>query len=305
MTHKASPRLRRTRLPRALGFTVCAAALLAAPASGSASSGLDQAPRAHAALEKLAAGEKGRIKVDFVGRWIGIGIGKAVLDYSFEDGAYTSHGSFRTAGIASFLLDDKYQLDGHGSVAAGDVEPAHYLQQALNDRKQRTVTIERKDGLTTAWAEPEYGDLGQPPATQEQKDEARDPLSAILALQVLADRDPDKPCGEPMRVFDGKQRYDLKLTEAGYKDNFRVQAYKGPAIVCHLEFVEVAGFDGKPPEDRAERKSQLRGEVELYLADLRAEWGVTPIVRITAPTGYGRVTVDARKIELTLPKASG
>lgn len=285
-------------------FFLIISSLLLLPASALASAKLAETgsfpdSKKRIALTKGANGEELRIRSEWNGSFLGLVFGKMEVDYQAKNGIYNGFTAFRTAGIASFLLDDKYRIEVNGYLHPDNLVPYNYKQEALNKRKQRVVQIERREDEIRYWATPAYGDLGEPPASKTQVAQAHDPVSAILALTFSADRDIDKPCDTPLRVFDGKQRYDLRLKQVGYDKNYESKAYKGGAFRCHLEFVKVAGFDKEAPTDRARRDTSLRGAVEITVADMRDK-GLTPPIKISAKTKWGRVNVYVRRLHLEL-----
>ncbi len=124
--------------------------------------------------------------------------------------------------------------------------------------------------------------------------EAVDPLSAILELTLRADASAQNPCGGPMRIFDGKQRYDIRL-KFSKRLNWNTKAYKGPALLCNLEYVEVAGFKNKTADERAREKSDLVWS-SMVLAEL-AGGAVTPPLKLEAKSkSKGKMTVEAIKL---------
>jgi Protein of unknown function (DUF3108) len=64
-----------------------------------------------------------------------------------------------------------------------------------------------------------------------------DPLSAIVALTHF---DGKQPCGRKVEIFDGKQRFDIKLR---YSRHVPIAAgRRGQAIVCRVKYTPVGGY---------------------------------------------------------------
>jgi len=67
------------------------------------------------------------------------------------------------------------------------LRPARYDSSDKDGKKNSHVVIDYTPGMVTAIAQPAWRDFGFPPATLEQKLEARDPLSALVQLVLRTD----------------------------------------------------------------------------------------------------------------------
>ena len=140
---------------------------------------------------------------------------------------------------------------------------------------------------------PEFGSWGQPPASQSERAEGLDGLSSILQLALDAGRNADRPCGFGVRVFDGKQRYDLRTIHKEDMKRVRLKGYKGPAIACWVYYIPISGYD---PEDLPDEKTQ-NTPLEIWFADTPQN-GVFMPVRFEYPLDFGRAVLEVRKLEV-------
>ena len=150
----------------------------------------------------------------------------------------------RAAGFLDWFIDSSIAMVSTGQVTLYGLSPLRYDSSVQEGAKHRRVLVDYTPGEVLVSVSPKYGDWGFPATTPPQKLEAVDPLTAILNLTIRADATPSNPCGAALRVFDGKQRYGLRLRYSG-RVEWDSNAYKGPAIKCDVDYIEIAGFDPK------------------------------------------------------------
>ena len=118
-------------------------------------------------------------------------------------------------------------------------------------------------------------------------------MAALVNLTLGAGATADNPCGSAIRIFDGKQRYDVKLAFAGRID-FRSGAYKGRAIKCAASYVEIAGFRQKGEKQRQDEAANIEW-ANIILADLPG--GLHPPIKMEPRTKKkGKLTFQAVKL---------
>ncbi|MEP7209879.1 MAG: DUF3108 domain-containing protein [Alphaproteobacteria bacterium] len=208
--------------------------------------------------------------------------------------AYNIVSRAEAAGIVGWFVDYNLTISSTGVIGPDGLKPTHYDSFNKDGKKNRHVLVDfgADDVVTTAT--PHFGDMGFPPASHEQKMESMDPLAAIVQLSLGGEATPANPCGGPIRAYDGKQRYDLKLTFAG-RIAYRSEAYTGPALKCDVEYVELAGFKNKTPEQRAKDKGDVQW-TNMILAELD-DGAVKPPLKIEARSkARGRIGIEATKL---------
>ncbi len=218
------------------------------------------------------------------GRILGVRVAKADLYVSARSDAWRARAVFRTTGLAGFVAQSRLEAQASGPRAT-DVRSADYGHVEEIRDKVRTVTLTRAAGGARApvavEVSPPFSNLGDPPASASQIAEALDPLAALAAISLDGG---DAPCARDVEVFDSRRRYTLAFRPAG-REEVTTPAYSGPAHVCSVLYVPVAGFDA---EDMAQPEVYA-APVTVWLADLPT--GRTPIVRVAASVRQGPVTL--------------
>ncbi len=263
---------------RLLLLSTAAAALLSAPA---------RACEADTADTAANAGE--HLRVLYNGYFFGMRVMKASLDVDLDGCGYEAASVFRTAGLAGFFKDSEIHADSSGGRADTGLAPLWYEHQNVASKKNRRIRIDFTDDDVVSTVTPAFGSMGQPPATQDERFGALDPISSFLQIAVHGG---DTPCDRTVPVFDGKQRYDLRFERVATKD-IDVRGYEGRTIKCHVYYVPISGFD---PEDLAEPETYDK-PIEIWLADTGS--GVRVPVRFRANVSGLGVRVDVKSIERT------
>lgn len=274
--------------------------LLLAAAATAALAGLSTADTAPAApkgnlLANVKAGEPMRMIYELDARAMILIIpatGRASFDVELKPNTYTIKSRVRTTGLADVFVNYNMELASSGFVRAKELKTSGYVSQNRDGKKNRRVELSmKKDGFTMT-ANPRFGDLGDPAATQEQAILANDPLTALITFALEPRAKGADPCGGPIRVFDGKQLTYLHLENKGTA-NVKSPAWSGQAIECHVTMDKIAGY--KAGEVNNDTLTGIDGPLRMYLAPL--ENGSHVPVRIVADTDkIGKVTLQARTL---------
>jgi len=278
-------------MKRAFFTSAALAVLLAAPAATDSTS-----PRPDTPLVSIRDGQPMRFVYELkASAWIFIipVTGKARFNAELQPDTYRITSAVKTTGLADVLVDYDLGLSATGYVRADALDTYAYVSQNSDGKKNRRVELTWGTGDVAADVTPAFGNLGNPPATPDQKIDALDPITALINF-ALEPRDADgNPCGGPIKVFDGRQLSHLHLEYAGMK-TVRSDAWRGEAIECHVTLEKVAGFKERP-EPGDDNLAGINGPLRMWLAPLAN--GATVPVRIEADTDdIGKVTLQASQL---------
>lgn len=205
----------------------------------------------------------------------------------------------RAEGFVDWFVDNSVAMVSTGMVTQRGLMPLRYDSSVQDGPKHRRVLVDYTPGEVLVSVSPKYGDWGFPATTPPQKLEAVDPLTALLNLTVRTGASPSNPCGSWMRVFDGKQRYDLRLRYAGRID-WDSDAYKGPAIKCDVEYVEIAGFAPKSAQEKADAKEDIRW-ANIIVAEIFGGLLTPPLQAELRSNRSGKYTIQATRLKYGKP----
>jgi hypothetical protein len=237
-------------------------------------------------------GQSKRVEISYEGRAIGLKIGEMSMTADIGPRGYTAKGSLQTAGVARWFSKYNISTSSTGRVENSALQSVRYDSRNRDGKKNRQVRLDWTPQDVSVFADPWFGNYDWNP-NQQQRLSGIDPVSALLNLSLGRGVTPERPCGSPISVFDGKQRYDLRLTYIG-KTQVREKGYRGPAAKCQVSFIPIAGFQPKEKDE----KSDLEGAY-FYLTDF-ATVGFTAPVVIEVNTGsVGKVRLVAQTAKVT------
>ncbi|WP_421787890.1 DUF3108 domain-containing protein [Hyphobacterium sp.] len=242
-----------------------------------------------AELANVSAPPPLSINVSYSGSVIIFRVANITLSGQIADDTYGATARFTTAGLAALFSDADIEA-GITGYADGALRPWRYAHFNHSSGSGRTVGINFPEGVATADVVPPFGSMGEPPASEAERDGAVDPISALLRLGLRQSSDVGELCSGRIPVFDGKARYDLRLQVAGAND-IRTRAWRGEATRCHAFYEPIAGYD---PEDLP-TESDIAEPVVLWLAPF-ADGTIHLPVRIRTNSGFGAITIEARSI---------
>lgn len=234
------------------------------------------------------------IDAQYSGYLLGIKVLNASLDAHISGGEYESDAVFKTAGLVRWFKKSEIIAEVSGEMDRTYPKPRHYQHMNAAGSKDRTIKITFTDDDVISDVEPRFGSMGEPPATREERLEAVDTLSAVLQMALNAGRDEDKPCGYDARVFDGKQRYDLRMLYEGEYEA-KLKGYEGPVISCNVYYVPVSGFDPEDLPDEDMKNTPLR----IWFADM-PDYGVAMPVRFELKLDFGKAVIEIRDLDIAM-----
>jgi hypothetical protein len=238
------------------------------------------------------AGAQGKLDARYTVSLAGVPIGRGAWIIDIADDQYTAAASGRTTGLLRVFASGDGSSAVRGHVRNGNLIPASYASSITTDKKTEELRITLsggnvKDSVIDPPTPPHPDRI---PVTDAHRKGVTDPMSGSLA-RVAGNGDPVSPeaCNRTLSVFDGRLRYDLKLA---YKRMEMVRAekgYQGPAVVCALNFVPIAGY---VPDRAAIKYLVAQRDMEVWLAPIAGTRLLVPF-RVAIPTPLGMGVLEA------------
>ena len=154
---------------------------------------------------------------------------------------------------------------------------------AAHAKKHRTTIMSADQAGVLTDVNPIWRNLGTPPASDEQKRAARDPLSSIVAMGMTIAR--TKKCDGAFATFDGRFLYTLTFS-GGKQAPYKTEGYDGRVIKCVVHYNPVAGYE---PKNKKESKKKIP-KAEMWFA-LTDNPDFAPPVRMILPLGLGNANL--------------
>ncbi len=225
-----------------------------------------------------------------------IGRGSWVIDIGNDE--YTAVANGRTTGLLSVISNGEGTTAARGHVVRGNLVPSTYVSNITTDRASEEMRVTLAGGnVKESVIEPTpvfYPD--RIPVTEAHRKNVTDPLSGALArIAGSGDVLSAEACNRKVALFDGRLRYDLKLA---YKRMDRVRSdkgYEGPAVVCSIYFVPLAGYI---PDRKAIKYLIAQRDMEVWLVPIAGTRFVVPY-RLSIPTPLGLGVLEATQFVAT------
>lgn len=195
----------------------------------------------------------------------------------FDNQTYQAHTEVRTVGLAGLLFPWSAASSADGVRTDGAMRPLRFRSSGEYRGQHRLAEIDYdgKGGVRTHIDPPPEADDRDPVAMALQQ-ETVDPLTAGIAAVMSG-------CRGTQRVFDGRRRYDLVLSDLGEADtpSSRHTIYTGRSRHCRASVQPLAGFwRSAPLQD--ERPSQ----VDAWIAAPKPGQAAVPVyLELSAPRG--------------------
>jgi len=224
-----------------------------------------------------------------------IPIGSAAITGSIGTDEYVISMSGRASGLLRVLASGEGSMTVTGAVGGGKLTPLRYTSTTTADDDRLAVTMTFKDGNVSELeaSEPPPGEDRVALATEHRR-QVVDPLTALL-VPASDGGTSEAACQRVLPVFDGRRRYDLKLTFKRVEQVKAEQGYAGPAVVCAIAFQPIAGHRRTSPLLSFLTDGR---DVEMALAPIAGTRMLAPF-RITATYMLGNVVMQATRFEVT------
>jgi len=239
-----------------------------------------------AAGPAAAQGESYHVTLGYSGRLI-----VKVLEITIEQRAGANGHSATARLVSSGLLARFRKLDqrasNRGRIVGGRPMPGDFSQQNVAGKSKRRTTVDwQGGGKVEVRATPPYIDLGDPPATKAQQAAAADPLTQLMRMTLNGL--PATVCRQSYRFFDGKQLYDVRMSNpTSAAANAREQRLGLRELTaCDARFVEVAGF---------KRKQGLTRTIRVVFGQAGAE-GPLVVSSVRSPTPLGNALIELDRL---------
>jgi hypothetical protein len=220
----------------------------------------------------------------------GIGIGKAAATAEIASDRYRAAANGRASGFLRILVSGSGTASAGGVIASGALRPVSFASNVVREDEKvaLTMTFERgsvKDIASNA--PPPEGD--RVAVTDAHRKDVLDPLSALLVPEAAGQSPSRAACERTLPIFDGRRRFDLKLS---FKRMDKVKAdkgYEGAAVVCAVAFQPIAGH--RTSSALVKYLSEGR-EIEIWLAPIAGTDYLAPF-RLVVVNLLGNLVLQA------------
>ena len=195
-----------------------------------------------------------RLEASYTITFARIPVGNIVTVLELGASEYTVSATGHAGGVMRSLVSGEAAFAARCTIKDGRAVPASFTSRIAAADENVDVTMVLNDGAVEKLTIVPPPAADRVPVTEADRRGIVDPLSAFLlprppapANDVAgANLSPDA-CQRTLPIFDGLQRYDVKLA---YKRMDKVAAdkgYAGPVVVCSVGYQPIAGYRPSTP----------------------------------------------------------
>ena len=227
-------------------------------------------------------------------------LGNFKLTTTFRGEGYQMRGEGRFTVLAGLIYEWRGVMAGSGRVTSAGPEPAMYAFNYSDSAKMWERLRMTFDGRAVSGVSIIPSRRPAPrtiPVTKEQLEGVLDPMSgAFLSAHSENPNGDLTVCNQTLAVFDGWQRFDLVVTPkraVTVKRTTRA-GYGGPAVICGVKFIPIAGYH---PDNPAIKLMSQSNEIEVWLVPVRGTFMYVPYrIVLPTPVGYGSALVTSIQV---------
>ena len=247
-----------------------------------------------AALGNRAHAE-GKLDASYTISFARIRVGDISATGVFGESEYVISARGRAGGIMKVLVDGEASFSTRGTVKDGYPVPTTFTSKIVSDAETSDVTMVLDEGSVKELAAAAPTKSDRVPVTQANRQGIVDPLTALLFSAAAAGEGLHRDvCRHTLPIFDGQQRYDLKLAFKRMDKVAAEKGYAGPVVVCSVSYEPIAGHRAYP---LVKYLSEGR-EMEMALAPVAGTRLLAPF-RMLVVSALANLVIEANQFEVT------
>ena len=247
-----------------------------------------------AALGDHAQAE-GKLDASYTISFARIRVGDIAATGVFGESEYAISARGRAGGLMKVLVDGEAFFSTHGAIKDGYPVPTTFTSKIVSNAETSDVTMVLDEGSVKELAAAAPPKPDRVPVTQANRQGIVDPLTAMLfSAAAVGEGLSQDVCRHTLPIFDGQQRYDLKLAFKRMDKVTADKGYAGPVVVCSVSYEPIAGHRAYP---LVKYLSEGR-EIELALAPVAGTRLLAPF-RMLVVSALANLVVEANQFEVT------
>jgi Protein of unknown function (DUF3108) len=243
-------------------------------------------------LAPQAASAQGRLDAQYEATLAGIPVGKGAWTIEIGDDTFSASAQGGTAGLLKAFSGGTGSGASLGRIVNGALVANAYTATTTTQKKSETIRLVLANGNVKDFSiDPAPPvDPDRVVVTDAHRKGVLDPMTGSM-LRVPGNGEVLSPdsCRTGTGIFDGRMRYDLKLDYKRMETVRAERGYHGPALVCAIYFIPVAGYI---PDRPVIKYLAAQRNIEIAFVPVAGTRILVPFwMRI--PTPLGPATLEA------------
>lgn len=252
-------------------------------------------------IDARAATSDAKIHVVYKVSFRGFDLGDFKIWSNFSKRKYNMIGEIKLSFLTGLLFKWTGTSESSGALRSGKPKPATFSFNYKTRRKSAKLDMQfSKNSVSQIVAvPPNKPSSKRVPVEGKHMRGVIDPLSALMSLTLIrpSSASGKKVCKRRLPIFDGKERYDLVLSHkktVQLKDD-RFKSYNGPAHVCRVKYVPIAGHK---PHRKTHKFMAKTENIEVWLVPMaEAKLYVPYYIVVPTPVGYATLTSTVFQVD--------
>ena len=244
---------------------------------------------------------QGNLDASYTISFARIPVGEITATVVFGDSEYAISARARAGGVMKVLLvDGEGSFTTRGTIKDGHPVPTTFTSKIVSNTETSDVTMVLDEGSVKELAAASPPSQDRVPVTAANRRSIVDPLTAVLFSTAAAGETlSQEACRRTLPIFDGHQRYDLKLAFKRMDQVTAEKGYAGPVVVCSVSYEPIAGHHISTP--LVKYLSDGR-EMEMALAPIADTRLLAPF-RLSVVSMLANLMIEANRFETIMAPA--
>ena len=245
-------------------------------------------------LAPQAASAQGRLDAQYEATLAGISVGKGAWTIEIGDDTFSAAAQGGTAGLLKAFAGGTGSGASQGRVVGGALVANAYTATTTTQKKSETIRLVLANGNVKDFSIDPVPpvDPDRVVVTDAHRKGVLDPMTGSM-LRVPGNGEVLAPesCRTGAGIFDGRLRYDLKLDYKRMETVKAERGYHGPALVCAVYFIPVAGYI---PDRPVIKYLATERRIEIAFVPIAGTRVLVPF-RMSIPTPFGTGMLQANQ----------
>jgi hypothetical protein len=240
---------------------------------------------------------QGNLDASYTISFARIPVGEITATVVFGDSEYAISARARAGGVMKVLsVDGEGSFTTRGTIKDGHPVPTNFTSKIVSNTETSDVTMVLDEGSVRELAATPPPSQDRVPVTATNRRSIVDPLTAVLFSTAAAGETlSQEVCRRTLPIFDGHQRYDLKLAFKRMDKVTAEKGYAGPVVVCSAGYEPIAGHRASTP--LVKYLSEGR-EMEIALAPVADTRLLAPF-RMSVVSMVANLVIETNRFEAT------
>ena len=243
---------------------------------------------------------EGKLDASYTISFARLEVGDISATVVFGDSDYAISARGRAGGVMKALIDGEGSFAARGTLKEGYPLPTTFTSKIVSHVETSEVTMILDEGRVKELTAIPPPNTNSVPVTETNRQGIVDPLTAmVFSAAVAGEGLSQAACRQTLPIFDGRQRYDLKLTFKRMDKVTAEKGYAGPVVVCSVTYEPIAGH--RSSAALVKYLSEGR-EMEMALAPIAGTRFLVPF-RVSVVSMIANLVIVANRFEVVAQPA--